>query len=93
MSNSVYVIDSLSKSILFETSIEKISDAYAFATQMEEVGLDIEIIAPSLAESLIQSLGANDQEIEDYKKSLNKEIEDHDASDFGCAVCPPKSIK
>jgi hypothetical protein len=93
MSNSVYVIDSLSKSILFETSIEKISDAYAFATQMEEVGLDIEIIAPSLAESLIQSLGANDQEIEDYKKSLNKEIEDHDSSDFGCAVCPPKSIK
>ena len=77
----------MSKTILFETTIEKISDAYSFATQMEEAGLDIEIIAPGLAETLIQSLGATTEEIKAYKQGLQDEIDDHDDSDLGCAVC------
>jgi hypothetical protein len=89
MSNQVRVIDSLSKTVLFETSMDKISDAYSFATQMEEAGLDIEVIAPSLAETLIQSLGASDLEINKYKQSMQDEIDEHDDSDFGCAVCLP----
>ena len=89
MSNQVRVIDSISGTTLFETSIEKIADAYAFATQMEEAGLDIEIQAPGLAETLIQSLGADSSEINEYKQSLQDEIDDHDDSDFGCGICPP----
>jgi len=89
MSNQVQVIDNLSGSILFETSIEKISEAYAFAAQMEEAGLDIEIIAPGLAETLIQSLGASDQEIAVYKQTLDEEIDTHE-DDLGCAICLPK---
>jgi hypothetical protein len=89
MSNQVRVIDVLSKTILFETSLDKISDAYSFATQMEEAGLDIEIVAPGLAETLISALGANDKEISEFKQSLQDEIEEHDDSDFGCTVCPP----
>ncbi len=93
MSNQVRVIDKISGTTLFETSIEKIAEAYAFAEQMEEAGLDIEILAPGLAETLIHSLGADDKEIADYKKSLDDEIADHDDSDFGCAICPPGPLK
>ena len=93
MSNLVRVIDSISGTSLFETSIEKIADAYAFATQMEEAGLDIEVQAPGLTETLISSLGANEADIAHYKQTLEDEINDHDDSDFGCAVCPPNSIK
>lgn len=88
MSNQVQVIDNLSGTVLFETSIEKISDAYTFATTMEEAGLDIKILAPGLAETLIRSLGANPAELDLYKKSMEDETADH-VDDFGCAICPP----
>ncbi|MBC7428813.1 MAG: hypothetical protein H7336_09400 [Bacteriovorax sp.] len=87
MSNQVRVIDSLSKTVLFETTMDKISDAYSFATQMEEAGLDIEVVAPSLAETLITSLGADEKDIAKFKEGLQEEIDEHDESDFGCAVC------
>lgn len=89
MSNLVKVIDSFSKTVLFETSIDKIDEAYAFAAQMEEVGLDLTIEAPGLAETLIRSLGANEEELAIYKQSLIEEIEDHDDSDYGCGICLP----
>jgi hypothetical protein len=88
MSNTVKVIDNLSGSVLMETSLEKINEAYSFAAMMEEEGLDIEVVAPGLAETLIKSLGADDHEIEEYKKSLDEEVESHE-DDFGCAICPP----
>lgn len=91
MSNQVRVIDSISGTTLFETSIEKMADAYAFAAQMEEAGLDIEIKAPGLAETLIQSLGATDADMKKYQQSLQDEIDEHDDSDFGCATCAPDS--
>lgn len=89
MSNQVKVIDALSGTVLFQTSIEKSEEAYAFAAQMEEAGLDIKIEAPGLAETLIQSLGADEQEIKSFKQGLEEEIDDHNDSDFGCAICPP----
>jgi hypothetical protein len=91
MSNQVRVIDNLSGSTLFLTSLEKIADAYSFATMMEEAGLDIKIDAPGLTETLIQSLGANESEITNYKKSMDDELEDHEF-DSGCAMCHPPKI-
>lgn len=91
MSNQVRVIDSISGTTLFETTIEKIADAYSFATQMEEAGLDIEIKAPGLAETLIQSLGATDDDLKKYQQSLQDEIDEHDDSDFGCGICAPEN--
>ena len=87
--NQVRVIDSISGTVLFETSIEKMADAYAFATMMEEAGLDIEIKSPGLAETLIKSLGADETEINQYKQSLQDEIDEHDDFDFGCSTCAP----
>lgn len=88
MSNNVQVIDNLSGSILFETSLEKLTDAYTFAEMMEKEGLDIFIRTPGLAETLITSLGANAQEIAEFKNGLDSEIVSHN-DDFGCAICPP----
>jgi hypothetical protein len=88
MSNKVKIIDNLSGVVLFETNIENLESAYSYAAELEEQGLDISITAPGLAESLIQSLGANDQEIKDYKKSLDEEIDSHE--EIGCSVCPPQ---
>ena len=96
MSNTVKVIDTISQAVLFETSIENMDSAYSFAMQMEEVGLDIEIKSPGLAETLIRSLGANERDIESYKETLEAEIDEHnenDDSDYGCAICPPNSSK
>jgi len=88
MSNQVRIIDNISGSTLFETTLEKISDAYSFAAMMEEEGLDIKIDAPGLAETLISCLGADEKEIADFKKSMDDELEEH-SDDFGCAICPP----
>lgn len=90
MSNLVRVIDNLSGSTLMETTMDKIQDAYSFAEMMEKEGLDIEIIAPGLSETLISSLGATNEEIAEFKKGLDEEISSHN-DEFGCAVClPPK---
>ena len=88
MSNQVRIIDNISGSILFETTHEKISDAYSFAAMMEEEGLDIKIDAPGLAETLISCLGADAEEIANFKKSMDEELEAH-SDDLGCAICPP----
>ncbi len=88
MSNLVRVIDNLSGTTLFETSLEKLDEAYAFAALMEKEGLDIKIVAPGLPETLITTLGADDQEIGEYKKGLDSEIASHE-DDLGCAVCVP----
>ena len=97
MSNTVKVIDSISKSVLFETSIENMDAAYSFAQQMEEVGLDIEIKSPGLAETLIRSLGASDGDVDSFKDGLQVEIDEHndpnDESGYGCSMCPPNIAK
>lgn len=92
MSNLVKVKDLLSGTVLFTTTIEKIEEAYAFAAQMEEAGLDLEIDAPGLSETLIKSLGASESEIAEYRESMDNEIDDHDFSELGCAICPPKPV-
>ena len=91
MSNTVKVIDQVSKSILFETTIENMAAAYTFAEQMESAGLDIEILSPGLAETLIRSLGANENDIKSFTDSMNAEIDDHNEHDYSdsCAICPP----
>lgn len=45
--------------------------------------------APGLAETLIKSLGADETEINQYKQSLQDEIDEHDDSDYGCGICAP----
>lgn len=90
MSNPVRVIDNLSGSILFETSIDKMDEAYTFAAMMEKEGLDIKITSLGLTETLIKSLGASESEISKYQTELHEEIANHE-DDFGCMACLPRT--
>lgn len=76
----VKIIDVQSQNILFECSMEHIASAYAYAAELEEMGLDIEMIAPTITQSLTDSLGIKHDELEDFEQSVIAEMDDHDGS-------------
>lgn len=85
MSNTAKVVDKLSQTILFECELAHIELAYQKALEFEAMGIDAEIQAPSLSESLVRSLGATNEDIKQYKDSEEFEESLHD--DMGCAIC------
>lgn len=76
--SKILVRDIHSKQILFQASMEESESAYQFAAQMEEFGLDIEVISPTLSDTLTTSLGISEEEILRYNQSLESEIEAHE---------------
>ena len=92
MSSTVKLIDKSTNTVLFTCSIEEIEAAYKQAESYEQMGLDIDLIAPSAPETLIRSLGANGQDIDTLKDVLNDEIKSHIEEEVGCVICPPKKI-
>ncbi len=85
MSNKVKIVDNLSQTVLFECMFDEIETAYIKAQEYEDMGLDISIKAPGLAESLVRSLGATEEELNQYTLSTIDEIDEH--NDLGCAIC------
>ena len=63
--------------ILFECALSQIESAYEFASQMEKLDIAVKVEAPGAAMSLATALGANKDEIDDLKNTLDEEIEDH----------------
>lgn len=80
----VRVIDAIGGECLFECSMEDVERAYQFATQMEELGLDVKIDAPSLPETLGSSLGASEDQRRLLKQELEHEIDSHNSPCGGC---------
>jgi len=76
----ILVRDVQSQQILFECAITESEKAYKFATEMEEMGLDIEVVSPTLGETLSDSLGLSKEAQEEYKESLEEEMESHEGS-------------
>ena len=76
--SKIKVRDISTQQVLFECDVTESEKAFQFAAEMEEMGLDIEVIAPSLGETLSASLGLSREEIEAYKQSMEDEIEHHD---------------
>ncbi|MBT7611191.1 MAG: hypothetical protein HN576_15625 [Bacteriovoracaceae bacterium] len=77
MANTIQIFEPNSETILKEFPLEEIEMAHAFALKMEQMGLDIEIKTPSVAETLVSSLGANEQEMNSLRKEIIAEIEAH----------------
>lgn len=75
--STIRVIEKNSNDILFECSSDDAEKAYEFAAQMEELGLDVVIKQPSVAESLSMTLGASQEELQKIQEELNDEIESH----------------
>lgn len=76
--SKIKVRDITTQQVLFECDVAESEKAFQFAAEMEEMGLDIEVVAPSLGETLSASLGLSQSEIEAYKQSMEDEIEHHD---------------
>ncbi len=76
----VQVLDVTTKQVLFECPLEESERAYQHAAQMEELGLDIEVLSPTLTDSLSTSLGLGKEAQASYKKSLEEEMDSHEGS-------------
>lgn len=74
---TVKIIENNSKEILFETTQKNIDLAYKKVIEFEEMGLDVDIITPSVSQSLIMSLGASEKDVDELRKSELAEIESH----------------
>jgi hypothetical protein len=76
----VKVIDQQTEQVLFECSIKDSEKAYKFAAEMEEMGLDVKVISPTLNETLSSSLGLTQEQIQTYNESVEEEMEGHEGS-------------
>ncbi|MFT6630904.1 MAG: hypothetical protein ACJAS4_000848 [Bacteriovoracaceae bacterium] len=83
--SKIKIIDVSTNEVLYEFPLDKADDAYAMATQMEEMGLDIFVKNPSATETLCDSLGLSLDAKLEYEQSVTAEIDDHDGS---CCVTP-----
>ncbi len=77
----IRVVDTDTRQVLFECAIDDSDKAYQFAAGMEEMGLSIEVLHPTLSETLTSSLGLSNEDRRKYEASLEQEIEEHDG---GC---------
>lgn len=88
----VQVLDAQTEQVLFECSMEESEKAYQFAAEMEEMGLDLKVVAPTLADTLSESLGLSPEQQQAYKESMEEEMDEHEDSccfvqnDPGCRI-------
>lgn len=78
--SKIIVRDIHTQQVLFECSVSESEKAYKFAADMEEMGLDIEVVAPTLSETLSKSLGLSREQMQEYKNSMEEEMEHHEGS-------------
>lgn len=78
--NQVKIKEVHSKEILWQGSMDELAYAYEYAAKLEEMGLDVELDAPTVTQSLVENLGLNADEKEEYEQSVFDEIHDHDGS-------------
>ena len=85
---TVKVIDKLEGQLLYECPVEEQDKAFEYAKQMEELGIEVEINSPSVPESLAQTLGAPEEDLQNLRKEILEEINSHNS---GC--CPEDQLE
>jgi hypothetical protein len=78
--SKIRVIESQTGQLLFECAVEESDKAYEFAAEMEEMGLEIKVEAPTMSEMLTESLGYSKQQLHSFQESIEEEIEGHEGS-------------
>jgi hypothetical protein len=76
--SKILVRDVQGQQTLFECAVADSEKAYRYAAQMEELGLDVEVISPTLSETLTASLGLSPEARAEYRQSMARELEDHE---------------
>mgnify|MGYP005696181431 CR=1 FL=1 len=82
MENEVKVYDQCKEQVLFQCSMNELEKAYDYIRKMEELGIETILDTPSLPQSLANSLGVSNQEIEDLKQEIIDEVDSHDSCCF-----------
>lgn len=90
MSSTIKIFEKDSMILLFECGLDDIELAYKKAEEFENFGIDVLLRSPSLPETLIRTLGADDQCVKELNDMLDDEIRSHIEEDAGCTVCLPK---
>ena len=91
MSSRIKVREKQSSEVLFECEINEENKAYAYAKDMEEIGIEVEVEIPSVSETLISVLGANESDVDALKAMMDEEIDSH--NDVSCNDCLPAADK
>lgn len=78
--NNVIVQDKNSEEKLFECLVQDIELAYKYAAEMEGMGIEVDIIAPTVTDTLCHSLGIDNDRKSEFDQSVVAEIDDHDGS-------------
>lgn len=78
--SKIRVVDTDTQQTLFECGLQEADKAYQFAASMEELGVSVNVINPTLSETLTDSLGLSNEERRKYEASMEEEIEHHDGS-------------
>lgn len=73
----IQVLDVQTEQVLFECAIKDAEKAYVYAAEMEEMGLDVKVVDPTLSETLTSALGLSNEEVQEYKESMDQEMEEH----------------
>ena len=76
MESKIKLLDSESQ-LLYEFSMEDSEAAYAKAKELEEMGIDVKLDAPSLPETLGGTLGMSCTDKEILRNEIEDEIESH----------------
>ncbi|WP_417336085.1 hypothetical protein [Halobacteriovorax marinus] len=89
--SKIKVIEANTKEVLFECDFEDHEKAFEYARELEEMGIDIKIHAPSLSETLAVSLGADEADLSTLRSEVDNEIASHiHTEEMGCVVCLPE---
>lgn len=87
MSSRIKVREKQSLEVLFECDVTEEEKAYQYARDMEAMGIDVNVEIPSVSETLISVLGANESDVEALKEMMDEEIDSH--NDVSCHDCLP----
>lgn len=80
MTNIVKIIHLESEETLFQCSMSEIDQAYKRFSEYEEMGLEVKLIVPSTAETVINLLNIPEDQKENFRKTLAEEIDSHNDS-------------
>jgi hypothetical protein len=84
MSAKIQIVDRQTQSIIFESEMDQYEHALkTFQYYDQELGLDVELKAPSINQSLALELGMTEDQINELELILNEELKGHD-SDSCC---------
>ncbi len=77
---SIIVREKQTGKVLKEFSFDQEENAYAYVIECESYHMDVELIKPSVTQTLGQCLGANQEEMDLLKSEMDEEIGSHHES-------------